>query len=218
MEQLLSGFQALSDERSNDMETEETEKASTGGGVDSMPVTPKDMEFDFDFNVPLQRSPSPEIQNSYASKDITQMQESSSVIPTGLSDYTTSERNKEEDSLMGYQSTKHLIPDAQVKPSWPPHTVIDTPTTIESSETACATIDTEPAGKSLTCLTHVLEDRKDPDPYEYVDAWECHNCGFEYIFRPSGASSDRLCFNYPCLGRLPSYYDSVYKARVIRGG
>ncbi|KAG5756794.1 hypothetical protein H9Q70_000680 [Fusarium xylarioides] len=212
MEQLLSGFQELSDERSNDMET-----ASTCGGVDSIPMTPKDMEFEFDFNVPPQRSPSPEIQNSYSKKDITQIQESSSVIPTGLSDHTTSEGNK-EDILLGYQSTKHLIPEAQVKLSWPQNTAIDTTETVESPETACATIDTEPTGNSLTCLTHVLEDRKDPDRYEYVDAWECVNCGFEYIFRPEGASSDMLCFNTPCLGQLPSYYNSVYKARVIRGG
>ncbi|KAF5575619.1 hypothetical protein FPCIR_13037 [Fusarium pseudocircinatum] len=197
----------------------ETEEAPTYGGVDSLPMTPKDMEFDFDFNVPLHRSPSPEIQDSCTSKEMTEMQESNSVIPNGLPECTTFEGNGEDDILIGYQSEKQCKADAQVKPAWPPNTTLGTSNTIESSETACGTTtSTELAGKSLTCLTHVLEDRKDPDPYEYVDAWECNNCGFEYIFRPSGASSDMLCFNYPCLGRLPSYYDSVYKARVIRGG
>ncbi|KAG9498392.1 hypothetical protein J7337_009197 [Fusarium musae] len=220
MEQLLSGFEALSDERSNAMEmeeTEETEKASICGGVDSIPQTPKDMEFEFDFNIPLDRSPSPEMLNSYPSKDRTQIQESSSVTPTELPDYTTLKTNK-EDILVGYQSTKHVNQNVQVKNSWPPNTAVCTPKTFESSEMACATSNIESAGKSLNCLTHVLEDMEESDPYEYVDAWECHYCGFEYIFRPRGGSSDRLCFNYPCLGRLPSYYDSVYKARVIRGG
>ncbi|KAF5591938.1 hypothetical protein FPANT_5540 [Fusarium pseudoanthophilum] len=115
MEQLLSDFQALSDERSNDMETEETEKASTCGGVDSMPMTPKDMEFDFDFNMPLHRSPSPEIENTYSSKDMTQIQESNVVIPTGLPDYTTFVGNGEDDILTRRLPTKLLDADVQVK-------------------------------------------------------------------------------------------------------
>ncbi|KAF5651371.1 uncharacterized protein FTJAE_118 [Fusarium tjaetaba] len=162
---LLSGFQALSDERSNDMETEETEKASACGGVDSIPMTPQDMEFDFDFNIPLDRSPSPEIQNSYPSKDMTQMQESSSVTPTELSDYSTLKINK-GDILVGHQSTKHMNQSVQVKHSWPPNAAVCTPKTFESSEMTCATSNIESAGKSLTCLTHVLEDREEPDPYE----------------------------------------------------
>ncbi|KAF5708062.1 hypothetical protein FMUND_10781 [Fusarium mundagurra] len=116
MEQLLSGFEALSDKRSNDMETEETEKASTCGGVDSMPMTPKDMEFEFDFNVPLHRSRSPEIQNSYPSKDMTQIQESNTVIPAGFPDYTTFEGNGEDDILTRYLPTKLLEANVQVKP------------------------------------------------------------------------------------------------------
>ncbi|KAF5622318.1 hypothetical protein F52700_10581 [Fusarium sp. NRRL 52700] len=216
MEQLFAGFQALSGDGSIDMETD---KASACGGVDSIPMTPKDMEFGFDLNIPLHQSPSPEIQNSYSSKYMTEIQESNSVMPTGLPDSTTFEGNGEDDILMRYQSEKQLNADVQVKPACPLDATLGTPHTVESSETACATINTEPAGKSLTCLTHVLEDRKDPDLYEYVNAWECDYCGFEYIFRPSGARSDMLCFNYPCLGRLPGfYYDSVYKARVIRGG
>ncbi|KAF5589017.1 uncharacterized protein FSUBG_11268 [Fusarium subglutinans] len=214
MEQLFSGFQALSDEQSN---STETEKPPTCGGVDSIPMTPKDMEFEFDFNVPLHRSPLPEIHDSYSSKDMTELQESNSVIPTELPDYATFEGNGEDDILMGYQSEKQLDADVQVKPAWLPNTALHTPNVIERSETACATINTEHTGKSLTCLTHVLEETNDPDPYEYVDAWACDYCGFEYIFRPRGASSDMLCFNYPCLGRLPGcYYDSVYKARVRR--
>ncbi|VZI09723.1 unnamed protein product [Fusarium fujikuroi] len=215
MEHLFSGFQALSKEESNDVETEDT---STYSGVDSLPLTPKGMDFGFD--VPLHRSPSPQIQASYSTEDIMQIEQFSSVMPTRLPDDTTFERNNENDILMEYQPTKHLKTDVQVKPVWSLHTALGTLKTVENSETACSTSNSKPDGKSLNCWTPVLDDRKDADigMYEYVDAWECDNCGFEYIFRPSGTSSDMLCFNVLCLGRLPGHYDSVYKARVRRGG
>ncbi|WKT48391.1 hypothetical protein QSH57_013321 [Fusarium oxysporum f. sp. vasinfectum] len=193
MEQMFSGFQALSNEGSNDMEKE---TASTCGGVDSIPMTPKDMEFDF--TVPLHRSPTPQIQVSYSTKDMTQIQESSSVIPTGLPDYTTSEGNGEDDILMEYQSTKLLKANVQVKPP-------------------CAASNSDSPRKSPRGWAPLLDDRKDSNLWEYVDAWECDNCGFEYIFRPSGASSDMMCFNYPCLGRFRGDFCSVYKVPVRRG-
>ncbi|EWZ80283.1 hypothetical protein FOWG_15663 [Fusarium oxysporum f. sp. lycopersici MN25] len=194
MEQLFSGFQELSGEASNNMETE---KASSCGGVDSIPATPKDMEFDF--TVPLHRSPTPQIQVSYSTEDMTKIQESSSVIPTGLPDYTTSEGNGEDDILMGYQSTKILKANFQVKPP-------------------CAASNSDSPRKSLRGWVPLLDDMKDSNLWEYVDAWECDNCGFEYIFRPSGASSDMMCFNYPCLGRFRGDFCSVYKVPVRRGG
>ncbi|KAF4436522.1 hypothetical protein FACUT_6380 [Fusarium acutatum] len=182
MEELFSGFQELSDERSNDTETEETEKASTCGGVDSIPMTPKDMEFEFDFNVPLHRSSSPEIQNSYSSKDMTQIQESNAVIPTGLPDYTTFEGNGEDDILMRYLPTKFLEENVLVKP----------PCTASTSDSP---------RKSLK-----------GSGWEY--AWECDYCGFEYIFKPSGAGSDMRCFNYPCLGQFRGNFCSFYKVQI----
>ncbi|PCD30383.1 hypothetical protein AU210_010065 [Fusarium oxysporum f. sp. radicis-cucumerinum] len=175
----------------------ETEKASSCGGVDSIPATPKDMEFDF--TVPLHRSPTPQIQVSYSTEDMTKIQESSSVIPTGLPDYTTSEGNGEDDILMGYQSTKILKADVQVKPP-------------------CAASNSDSPRKSLRGWVPLLDDMKDSNLWEYVDAWECDNCGFEYIFRSSGASSDMMCFNYPCLGRFRGDFCSVYKVPVRRGG
>ncbi|SCV54227.1 uncharacterized protein FFB14_13534 [Fusarium fujikuroi] len=209
MEELFSGFQALSDEQSNDMETE---KASVCGGVDSIPMTPKDMEFEFNFNVPLHRSSTPEIQNSYSSKDVTQMQESNSVIRTGLFDHTTVEGNREDDILMGCQSKKHL------RPAWPQSPTLSVLKTVENPETAEATSNSRPDRKSLSDWAPGLDDRKYPGSWEYVDAWECNNCGFEYIFRPSGAASDMLCINYPCLGRFPGYYGSAYKTWVRKEG
>ncbi|KAI3580801.1 hypothetical protein IWW34DRAFT_618201 [Fusarium oxysporum f. sp. albedinis] len=194
MEQLFSGFQELSGEASNNMETE---KASSCGGVDSIPATPKDMEFDF--TVPLHRSPTPQIQVSYSTEDMTKIQESSSVIPTGLPDYTTSEGNGEDDILMGYQTTKILKANVQVKPP-------------------CAASNSDSPRKSLRGWVPLLDDMKDSNLWEYVDAWECDNCGFEYIFRSSGASSDMMCFNYPCLGRFRGDFCSVYKVPVRRGG
>ncbi|KAK2686005.1 hypothetical protein QWA68_015065 [Fusarium oxysporum] len=194
MEQMFSGFQALSNEGSNDMQKE---TASTCGGVDSIPMTPKDMEFDF--TVPLHRSPTPQIQVSYSTEDKTQIQESSSVMPTGLPDYTTSEGNGEDDILMEYQSTKLLKANVQVKPP-------------------CAASNSDSPRKSPRGWAPLLDDRKDSNLWEYVDAWECDNCGFEYIFRPSGASSDMMCFNYPCLGRFRGDFCSVYKVPVRRGG
>ncbi|KAF5671976.1 hypothetical protein FCIRC_8549 [Fusarium circinatum] len=190
MEQLFSGFQALSEEDSKDMETE---KASTGSGVDSLPMTPKDMEFEFEFNVPLHTSPSPQIQSSYSSKDTTQIQESSSAVPTGLPDYTIFEGDGEDDILMGYLPTKLLEANVQVNPpctasnSDSPWNSLDVPSweyawecdycgfeyifkpsgagsdmrIVESSETACATINGEPSGKSPSCWTPVLDDGKD---------------------------------------------------------
>ncbi|KAF5539222.1 hypothetical protein FNAPI_10893 [Fusarium napiforme] len=190
---------ALSDERSNDMETEETQNTSTCGGVDSIPMTPNDMEFEFDFNIPLDRSPSPEIQNSYPSKDITQMQESSAVMPARLSDYSTFEGNRESDISMGYQSTEHLKTDVQVKPAWTPHTALGTLKTVEGSDTAGACGNSKPDGKSLNDCAPVHERNNWPG------SWE-----------PGGASSDKLCINYPCPGRFPGYYGSAYKTWVRR--
>ncbi|KAF4496849.1 hypothetical protein FAGAP_7004 [Fusarium agapanthi] len=145
-----------------------TEKASTGSGVDSIPMTPKDMEFEFDFNVPLHRSPSPEIQNSYSSKDITQIQESNSVIPTGLPDYTTFDRNMEDDILTGYQSPKRLTADAQAKPAWTPHTALGTLKKVENLETAGATSNGKPDGKSLRDWAPVFDNGKHPGSWEKV--------------------------------------------------
>ncbi|CZR40642.1 uncharacterized protein FPRO_10232 [Fusarium proliferatum ET1] len=116
MEKLFSGFQELSDERSNDGDMEETEKPSTCGGLDSIPLTPKDMDFEFDFNLPLQRSPLPEIQNSCSGIDMTQIQESNTVISTGLPEYATFEENGEEDMLTRYLPTKLLEANGQVNP------------------------------------------------------------------------------------------------------
>ncbi|RKL28310.1 hypothetical protein BFJ72_g12541 [Fusarium proliferatum] len=116
MEKLFSGFQELSDEPSNDRDMEEAEKTSTCGGVDSIPMTPKDMDFEFDFNVPLQRSPLPEIQNSCSGIDMTQIQESNTVIPTGLPEYATFEENGEDDMLTRYLPTKLLEANGQVNP------------------------------------------------------------------------------------------------------
>ncbi|KAF5983233.1 hypothetical protein FCOIX_3320 [Fusarium coicis] len=181
MEQLLSGFQALSGERSNEMETKEapeTENASTCSGVDSIPMTPNDMEFEFDFNVPLHRSTSREIQNSYSSKDMTQMQESNAVIPTGLPDYATFEGDGEDDILTRHLPTKLLDSNVQVKPT-------------------CRTSNGESPRKSLNGCR-----------WEY--AWECDYCGFEYVFEPSGAGSDMRCFNYPCLGQFRGNFCSFY--------
>ncbi|KAF5231760.1 hypothetical protein FANTH_13282 [Fusarium anthophilum] len=179
MEQLFSGFKALSDEKSSGLETE---KASTGSGVDSIPMTPKDMEFEFDFNIPLHASPSPEIENSYSSKDMTQIQESSSVIPTGLPDYTTFEGDREDDILMRYLPTKLPEANVQVKPLY-----------------------TASDGDSP---------RKPLNGSRWEYAWECDYCGFEYIFKPSGAGSDMRCFNYPCLGQFRGNFCSFYKVQV----
>ncbi|KAF5554247.1 hypothetical protein FMEXI_2068 [Fusarium mexicanum] len=179
MEQLFSGFQALSDEQSSGLETE---KASTGSGVDSIPMTPKDMEFEFDFNIPLHASPSPEIQNSYSSKEMTQIQESSSVIPTGLPDYTTFEGDGEDDILMRYLPTNLPEANVQVKPLYAASNDDSPPRSLKGSR------------------------------WEY--AWECDYCGFEYIFKPSGAGSDMRCFNYPCLGQFRGNFCSFYKVQI----
>jgi hypothetical protein len=216
MEQLLSGFQALSDELSDGMETEETEKASTCGGIDSMPMTPMDMGIESDFNLPLHRSPTPRTRDSCFTKDIPQIQEPSAVMPTGLTDYSTFEGNGEDDISMGYQSTEHLKANVQVKDGWTPHTTLGTLTTLESSDTAGACSNSKPDGRSLSDCAPALDKNNWHGSWEYVDAWLCNNCGFEYIFRPSGASSDKLCINYPCLGRFPGYYGSAYKTWVRR--
>ncbi|KAF5643641.1 hypothetical protein F25303_6232 [Fusarium sp. NRRL 25303] len=195
MEKLFSGFQELSDDRSNDCDMEETEKDSTCGGIDSIPMTPKDMDFEFDFNIPLQRSPSPEIQNSCSGMDMTQIQESNTVIPTGLPDYTTSEGSWEDDILMGCQSKKHS------RPAWPQNPTLSVLKTVENPETADATSNSRPDGKSLSDWAPGLDNRK------YPGSWE-----------PSGAGSDMLCINYPCLGRFPGYYGSAYKTWVRKEG
>ncbi|KAF5699736.1 hypothetical protein FGLOB1_11199 [Fusarium globosum] len=182
MEKLFSGFQELSDERSNDGDMEETEKASTCGGLDSIPMTPKDMDFEFDFNVPLQRSPLPEIQNSCSGIDMTQIQESNTVIPTGLPEYATFEENGEDDMLMRYLPTKLLEANGQVNPP-------------------CTASNGDSHPKSVKCSR-----------WEY--AWECDYCGFEYIFKPSGAGSDMRCFNYPCLGQFRGNFCSFYKVHM----
>ncbi|KAI7759123.1 hypothetical protein LZL87_013245 [Fusarium oxysporum] len=194
MEQLFSGFQALSNEAWNDMETE---KASTCSGVDSIPMTPKDMEFDF--TVPPHRSPTPQTQVSYSTEDMTQIQESSSVIPNGLPGYTTSEGHGEDNILMGYQSTKLLKANVQVKPP-------------------CAASNSDSPRKPPRGWVPVVDDMKDSSLWEYAVAWECDYCGFEYIFKPSGASSDMMCFNYPCLGQFRGNFCSVYMVPVRRGG
>lgn len=182
MEKLFSGFQELSDERSSDCDMEETEKASTCGGVDSIPMTPKDMDFEFDFNVPLQRSPSPEIQNICSSMDMTETQASTAVIPAGLPDYTTFEGNGEDDILTRYLPTKLLEANVSV-------------------ESPCTASNSDSHPRSVKC-----------SGWEY--AWECDYCGFEYIFKPSGAGSDMRCFNYPCLGQFRGNFCSFYKVQM----
>ncbi|KAH7202404.1 hypothetical protein DER44DRAFT_787213 [Fusarium oxysporum] len=203
MEQLFNGFQALSNEGSNDMETE---KVSTCGGVDSIPMTPKDMEFDF--TLPLRQSPATTVQGYFAAKVREDTLECSpgSEIQAWSPDHASFEGNKE----------KAITQDGPLEHSMADQYWAVGRKTSHCSETAHIPTDKD-RWKSLGNWIPELDDEQDSKLWEYARGWKCHECGFEYIFRPTGVSSDKVCINYPCQHQFRSDCCLVYNVLVRTG-
>ncbi|KAK2126564.1 hypothetical protein NOF04DRAFT_1346385 [Fusarium oxysporum II5] len=178
MEQLFNGFQALSNEESNDMETE---KVSTCGGVDSIPMTPKDMEFDF--TLPLRQSPTTTVQGYFAAKVREDTLDCSPgpEIQAWSPDHASFEGNKE----------KAITQDGPLEHSMADQYWAVGRKTSHCTETVHVPTDKD-RWKSLGNWIPELDDEQDSKLWEYARGWKCHECGFEYIFRPTGVSSDKL--------------------------
>ncbi|EMT73631.1 hypothetical protein FOC4_g10002120 [Fusarium odoratissimum] len=203
MEQLFNGFQALSNEESNDMETE---KVSTCGGVDSIPMTPKDMEFDF--TLPLRQSPTTTVQGYFAAKVREDTLDCSPgpEIQAWSPDHASFEGNKE----------KAITQDGPLEHSMADQYWAVGRKTSHCTETVHVPTDKD-RWKSLGNWIPELDDEQDSKLWEYARGWKCHECGFEYIFRPTGVSSDKVCINYPCQHQFRSDCCLVYNVLVRTG-
>jgi hypothetical protein len=204
MEQLFIGFQALSDRESQDTGTEKTSTYDMG----SIPGTPKSM--DFDFTLPLLQSPVSNGQVDFAAEDSTERLECSpgSEIQAWSPDHASFEGSGEND-VAQYEPLKYST-------AVQPQTVPGSSKTLHCSQTSHVPADRgrwKPLGSWIT----ELDDEQDSHLWEYARGWKCHECGFDYVFRPFGVTSDKMCINYPCQHQFREDCCLVYKVLVRRG-